>query len=151
MNVTPKTENELRAAGLLPNDWYPFEIVEATDTKSKAGNDMIALNVRVYRETGGHTFIPDWLLDSNPISAAKLRHCAVACDLTADYEHGTLPAELFVNRQGWAKVIIQKSKDEQYSDKNAIVDYAKEKPQPKGKGTKAAATDEAEDDIPWKV
>lgn len=151
MKVTPKTENEIAIANLLPKGWYPCTITEAEEKKSKkSGNDMIELNVKVYRPTGGFNFIRDYLMD-NEASAAGLRHCADMCGCLADYEAGDIKPEIWIDKEGWVKIGIEKGNNG-YSDKNRIHDYAKEDPTAKKPATTTAPAAPAkpdEDDIPW--
>lgn len=150
MKVTPKTEKEIVELNLLPNGWYPFTIGEAEEKTSKAGNDMIALNVKVYKGEG-FVFIRDFLMDTE-FGAGKLRHCADTCGALADYEGGTLAAELLLDREGFVKIGVEKGKNG-YSDKNKIIDYAKEAPKPKGEttatGEKKSYEDPDEESIPF--
>ncbi len=152
MKVTPRTENEIAALNLLPNGWYPFTISDAEEKTSKAGNEMIVLNVRVYSDRGS-VFIKDFLMDTE-FGAGKLRSCAETCGQLEAYESGRLSADDLDGREGFARVGIEKSKDSQFPDKNKIWMYAKEKPKPKGEETKAtskapALSDPPEDDIPF--
>ena len=141
MQVSPKTDRELATANLFPAGEYDFEVVDAKDTVSKAGNDMIVLNLRVYDGMGSSRFVYDYLLDQ---MAYKVKHAAEACGLLKDYESGKLDAASFVGKTGRVKLTIQASKDPQYDDKNVVKDYVvklEEKPQ----GT----TSDLEDSIPW--
>lgn len=148
MQVTPKTEKEIYEANLLPNGWYPFTIGKAEEKLSKKGNEMIELNVKVYKEDSGFIFVRDFLMNTE-FGAFKLRHCAEACDLLEDYNAGKLNADDLESREGWAKIGVEKSKDEQFPDKNKIIDYAKEKPVKKGEDAKDKGGDAPEDDIPF--
>lgn len=155
MKVTPRTENEIASANLLPKGWYPCTIAEAEEKTSKKGNEMIELNVRVYKESGGFNFIRDYLMD-NEASAAGLRHCSDMCGALADYEKGELKPVLLIDREGWVKIGVEKGKDG-YPDKNRIFDYAKENPNAKkaatptngGTAPKPAGSEEDLDDIPF--
>lgn len=152
MKVTPKTENEIASANLLPKGWYPCTITEAEEKVSKKGNEMIELNVKVYRPTGGFNFVRDFLMD-NEASAAGLRHCADMCGCLSDYEAGAIKPELWIDREGWVKIGIEKGKDN-YPDKNRIYDYAKEDPTAKKPAATTAAKpsenpDEDPDMIPF--
>lgn len=144
MKTTPKTEKEIYEANLLPPGWYPFTIGEATEKKSKAGNEMIELNVRVYKDAG-FIFIRDFLMDSG-FAAFKLRHCSDTCGILDQYEAGGIEACDLEGKEGFCKVTIKKDKNGQYPDQNNIADYANEPPKKKDE----AKSDEPEDDIPWK-
>lgn len=121
MKFTPKSENEIAADGLLTPGIYGFEIMEAEDQISKAGNEMIKLTVHVF-DDGEPVTIFDYLMEK---VAYKLRHAAAACGLLDDYERGALDAADFQGKTGRCKVVIQKDKAGQFPDKNGIADYLK--------------------------
>jgi hypothetical protein len=120
MRFTPKTEKEIQEEGLLPAGPYSFEIFKAEERQSKAGNDMIYLKVGVFDDDGRIHYVDDYLMES---ISYKLRHAAEVCGLLDDYEQGQLNAGDFVNKTGQCKVGIEKDKNNQYPDKNRIVDY----------------------------
>lgn len=162
MRTTPKTEKELQEANLLPKGWYPFHIQTAEDKLSKAAKErgetepnMIELNVQVFRDQG-FVFVKDWLMDTE-FGAHKLRHCADACRVLDRYESGSLEAEDLESKEGYVKIGIQKSEDEQWPDKNKILDYAKDMPVKKGEAAVGKPNKpnieepgEDEDEIPFK-
>ena len=145
MNFTPKTEKEIEEANLLPPGTYDFEIVDALDKTSKAGNEMIELNLRVFDSEGSSRYVRDWLMESIP---AKLRHVAYACGLGDKYEAGSLVAQDFLDRTGQVKLVVKKDKTGQYSDQNSVRDYliaaGSASPQ-----VKPQVPDLEEDDIPF--
>lgn len=124
MKFQPKTDKEISEANLWPDGNYSFEIIEGVDKQSKSGNDMIELKVKVYNNEGGYIFVNDYLLER---IAYKLRHAAVACELTEQYEAGSLVGMDFVGKCGTLKLKIQKSKDPAYADKNVVGDYVVKK------------------------
>lgn len=163
MKVTPKTEKEIYEANLLPDGWYPFTIATAEEKVSKKGNEMIEINVKIYRGEG-FSFVRDYLMDTE-FGAGKLRHLSETCGLLDAYESGGIEATMLVNREGFARIGREKSKDPQFADKNKILDFATQPPEPKEKEAKKAAEhariatgekrpspandDAAEDDIPF--
>jgi hypothetical protein len=121
MKVQPKTEKQIAEESLMKEGVYSFEIMDALDKKSKAGNEMIELKVRLFDEDGNSRgFITDYLTES---VAYKLRHAAVACGLEDAYNNGELIAVDFINKMGDAKVRIRKDKNGTYPDQNVIADY----------------------------
>lgn len=144
MRFTPKTENEIAAENLLAPGIYGFEIIEAKDEVSRAGNEMIKLTVHVF-DDGQPVTIFDYLMEK---VAYKLRHAAEACGLLSDYEHGLLNAADFEGRTGRCKVVIQKDKSGQYPDKNGIADYLKADATSAPARPKAPAAD-LNDEIPF--
>jgi len=147
MRVQPKTEEEIQTANLLPDGKYGFVISDAKETISKAGNEMIVLTVRVYKDDGGFILVTDYLMES---MAFKLRHACEATGLLGDYDAGELNADNFVGKEGFLKIKTQPAKGE-YGPKNVIADYIVGegfKP-PKDNLSKSLDGDELEDDIPF--
>lgn len=155
MQFTPKSEKELREMDLLPDGWYPFKIISAEDKKSKAGNDMLVLKTQAYHGNASR-FIDDYIV-ANDFNLRKIRRLAVMCDALDKYEAGGIQPTDVEGREGYARIGIQKSKDEKFSDKNVIWDFAKEapadtktpvvaKPAPGSMSTAALADD---DNIPF--
>lgn len=148
MRFQPKTEKEVAEAGLLAKGTYDFEVTEASEKQSKAGNDMVELIVAVYDAEGRSRKIFDWLVDSDG-SAYKIRHFAESTDMLAQYEKGELRSMDMVGKTGKCAVIIKKDKTGEYPDKNAIADYIK------GNGSLAAqppapkTPELVDDDIPF--
>lgn len=138
MQITPKTPEEIAMDGLLPAGTYPFEVIDAEEKTSKSGNQMIVLKTRVFH--GERTqFIDDYLLEK---IAHKLRHAVLQLVSEEAYNSGMFSADQFRNKNGWAKVGIQKDKTGAYPPKNVILDYV-EKPDA------SANPVEEEDNIPW--
>ena len=150
--ASPKTEKEIVEMNLLPDGWYPITIDKAEEKVSKKGNEMLVLNLRVYKDEG-FSFVTDYIVD-NDFSARKLRHLAEMCDLLDEYEGGGLDAASLPGREGYARVGIQKSKDAQFADKNVIWDFAKEMKETEPAKAKPAATasstpSDDDDNIPF--
>ena len=97
---------------------YPFEVMEAVDTFSKAGNEMIKLKLCVFGDDGQTPHIYDYLLEKLPF---KLRHFAETTSLLPQYEAGELTAVHCLNREGWVKLSIEEQ--EGFSPKNSVKDY----------------------------
>lgn len=147
MKFTPRTENEIAADKLLPPGLYGFEIIDAEDTTSKAGNDMIKLTVHVYNGDGAPVTIFDYLMER---IAYKLRHAAETCGLLGEYESGALNAIDFKGKTGRCKVVIQQDKNGQYPDKNSIADYVRADSAPVARVRVAGGGDSIDDDsIPF--
>lgn len=147
MKFVPKSEKEIQEEKLLPKGEYPFQISQAEDKLSKAGNEMLVLTVRVYKPDGSFVLVNDYLMES---MAFKLRHAAEACGLLSEYDSGLLLPEMFIGKTGDCKLGIQVDKTGAYADRNTILDYivpkngAVKKPLPKD-----ALTQVLEDEIPF--
>lgn len=120
MKFTPKSEKEIAEASLWPAGEYAFEIVNAVEKQSKSGNDMIELIINVFNSEGSFKIVKDYLLES---MAFKLRHAADGCGILDKYDAGEITANDFIGKVGYLKLKIDKNKDPQYADKNAVQDY----------------------------
>jgi hypothetical protein len=118
MNFQPKTEKEIADSKLLKTGIYQFEILEAWEKTSAAGNAMIELKVHVSNGHGQSRTLADYLL---PQRAEKLRHAAAACGVLDRYESGELSAADFAAKHGRLKVGVEKKQG--YSPRNVIDDY----------------------------
>ena len=148
MKVQPKSESDIALANLIPDGVYPFEVLEAKETRSTKGNDMTALKVNVVH-ADGEKVIFDYLVSIDSM-AYKIRHFAESIGMLAEYEAGDLPAEQMVGRTGSAKVGNQPAQGG-YDAKNVIKDYIKGLPSAEktAKAHKAAAEVLQDDDIPF--
>ena len=118
MIFKPQTEQELTEQRLLPKGEYDFEILDAAEKKSAAGNEMIELKVKVSNADRART-LTDYLL---PKRAEKLRNCCAACGLLDKYLAGCLSDDDFPGKSGMLKLGIEKGK-KGYPDRNIITDY----------------------------
>ena len=145
MRVTPKTEDEL--TGLLDDGEYDFEVLDAEDTKSKKGNEMIALQLKVFDGNGGSRLVWDYLLES---VGYKVRHIADATGLIRSYEAGALMATDLEGKCGRVKIGTQAAQGG-YQAKNVVKDYIKigvEQSAPARKKLATVAAD-LDDEIPF--
>ena len=125
MRITVHSETDARRAAqrkLLPAGQYEARILEATETTSKSGNDMIELQVSVRGRDGSERELPDWLV-SNDRGALKLRHAAEAVGALAKYEAGEIEQSDFVGQHVRVRIVIEKRRG--YPDQNRIEDYAR--------------------------
>lgn len=165
MNFSAKTEKQLQSELLIPAGVYPFTVTTAENKKSKAGNDMIELELRVFMPDGRERGLRDWLMEK---MAFKLFHFCAYTGLATKYEAGTLEAGDCVGRSGFAKIIVQADKQGQYPDRNSVADYARSadgkmpagggiaatKPQPTeaqlaNQAEPAGAAEGADEDVPF--
>lgn len=125
MNFQPQTEDELKASMLLPDGDYPFEVASAEDKVSSSDNEMIALQLRVFKPDGAARTQKDWLVNSpSAMMQMKIRHFARSCGLMDQYNAGTLDS---LTCQGASGVVRIRSKtDEQYGPQNFVKDYISE-------------------------
>ena len=109
MKFTPKSERELAEEGLIPDGTVcDFEVVEAEDAISKAGNEMIALRLKVWRPNGSTTTVRDWLVSN---LQGKVFAFAKAVGMREAYDAGQFDAADLVGKCGTMKVGIEPEKD----------------------------------------
>lgn len=147
MRFTPKSEKEINEERLLPEGNYPFEISAAESKKSKSGNDMIEILVRVYKPDGKFILVTDYLMEK---MLYKLLHCCQACGLEGQYNQGLLEADMFIGKTGMLKLKVDP--EGQYPAKNSVKDYIKDAGKveiPKDNIDKLTGKDDLEDEIPF--
>ncbi len=152
MKFQPKTEADLKKdrderLGLWDRGIYPFEVKRAADEKSKAGNDMIHLELKIFNLDGRIKLLEDWLLEAMP---GKLFNFCCHAKIEAKYHAGTLTAQDCENKSGYLQVGIEKGKPKgdgtNFDDRNKIMDYVAA---PAGAATKApaASAKKPDDDV----
>lgn len=126
MRFQPKTEDEVSSFKLLPPGTYSFQVVEAIEKKSKAGNDMIELKLLVWDIEGKEHIVFDYLLES---VAYKLRHFAEVTGLIDKYQLGAIEATDCLSKSGKVEIEVKegnfKPDGGKYSDKNSVKDYVR--------------------------
>jgi hypothetical protein len=119
MQFEPKSESEIRSSMTLSPGVYDFEVSEAHEKVSKAGNDMIELTLRVFPIDGGSPhLIRDWLV---PTMELKINRFCRAVGLEDAYADGTLNAFTCGGVAGKCRISVEA--DEKYGDQNRIKDY----------------------------
>lgn len=163
MKFTPKSDKQIAEENLMPAGVYPFQVTTAENKFSKAGNEMIALELRVFTPDGRTRLLNDYLMEK---VIYKLAHFCKVVGLAEEYAAGTVQAEDCVGREGFVKVSIKSDKTGQYPDQNSAQDYLssdKVEPKPGSEGavpyakpTKAGALTPSQltnegpgEDVPW--
>lgn len=130
MKYTAKTDEEFAKEEaealkklLMADGVYDFEVIDAEEKTSSKGNDMIMLTLTVYDESGEGNKITDYLVPGSTYGNRKIRHAAVACGLTEQYETEKLAAEDFTGRAGKLRIKIQKGTKDYPKPKNTVDDY----------------------------
>jgi hypothetical protein len=147
MRVEPKTEAEVQEANLLPAGVYDFEVAEAEEGMSKAGNDMVTLKLRFERPEGGTVSILDWLVATDGM-AYKTRHFAETTGMLNDYERGEMLAHQMIGKTGTAKLGITPAKGE-YRAKNSVLDYLPQSGASASMNGSKPKTDDFDDSVPF--
>jgi hypothetical protein len=100
----------------LPSGDYDFVILDAEETTSKAGNDMLKVKLEV---KGEHIY--DYLL-SKGSTAWKLKAFCRAMNLLDKYETGNLNAGDLIGRKGRVELAIEPATGA-YDAKNKVKKY----------------------------
>jgi hypothetical protein len=125
---------------------YDFEVAEAEERQSKAGNDMIAVRLNVFNAEGGRCVVFFYIL-SNQVW--KLKQFAEATGMLADFEAGEMSAELMVGRTGRVKLGIEPAQNG-YEAKNSVKAFLPGKQAPKQAPARMKVpAGDLEDEIPF--
>lgn len=116
----PLTQEELKAGDLIKPGIYDFEVVAAEDAISKAGNEQIKLQLKVWTDNGRERFVFDYLLAAMEF---KVGHFAETTGLIKEYQAGTLEASDCYGKSGKCKIYTSKDKTGEFGDKSAVADY----------------------------
>jgi hypothetical protein len=141
MNYNTRSEKELAEANILPKGEYPFEIADANEQKSKAGNDMLVLEVDCITESGARRRVTDYIVPGTIWADKKLHDLMWSVGLGERYATGTIQADELRGRSGYAGVGIDKGKpftakdgtQREGFDKNKIAFYKRGEDAPSSK------------------
>ena len=122
LTFPPKTEKQLAEESLMPAGVYPFDVMRAEAKRSKAGNDMIELELRLFTPDNKERALRDWLM---PQMAFKLFHFCAYTGLSAQYDAGTLTSHDCEGKSGFAKIAVEEDKSGQFPPKNTVKDYVR--------------------------
>ena len=106
---------------LLANGEYECEIVDAEETVSKAGNDMIKLVLCIYGNDGEQVRVYDYIV--NPNTIYKLKSICRCCGIEFD---GILDEQLLIGRRMRVLTKIEPERTVEgktYAERNSIVKY----------------------------
>jgi hypothetical protein len=124
MKFAKKSDEELTMLNLIEPGTYDFEVIDAQDKVSRAGNDMISITLRIWDNHGRERQVYDYLLESFPV---KLKHFAKVTGLLDKYELGEIVASDCLRRSGRVEVIIKPEEPNPsggiYPAKNNVKDY----------------------------
>jgi hypothetical protein len=146
MQFEPKTEKQLQEEVLLPKGIYPFDVQRAEAKRSKAGNDMIALELRVYTPDGKERMIRDWLMAQ---MGFKLFHFCAYTGLSQKYDAGTLQSHDCEGKSGFVEIVVKDDKSGQYGPSNSVKDYVR--PEMKKDGGRVQLTESQLANLPQGV
>lgn len=116
----PLTKDALKAGDLIPPGIYPFEVLDASECYSKAGDEQIKLKIRIFfMNSSSSRIMFDYLTEKMKF---KLGHFFEAVGLYDEYNSGTINAMDCIGKSGELKIIINKGKDG-YPDQSSVIDY----------------------------
>lgn len=121
MGFTPKSREEVDDMNVLEPGTYDFEVVEAEEKVSNSGNEMVAINMKVFRKDGSFAFVRDWLMNMDNYYAQH--KCRAFLETTGRDE---------VNEyvQGATGLVaLQIEETPQYGKQNKVVGYPTERTQ----------------------
>ena len=81
---------------------------------------MIAIKLKVFAGDA-ERIVFDYLVDG--VMEHKIKNLCSAVGLEANYNEGAISADMFEGKCGKVSIVIKKSKDEQYPDRNGVKDY----------------------------
>lgn len=121
MQFKPKSEKEMAEESLISAGEYDFEVVQALDKRSRAGNEMIELKLCVFVGES-RRFVFDYLLES---MGFKLRHFFEGIGRLPDYIRGNIDAISLVGSSGKVELMVDEGKGN-FGPKMAVKDYVVE-------------------------
>lgn len=158
---TPMTDEQLNEGrpmkefNLLPEGVYVFYIKSAEEKTASTGNPMISLVLCINDQDGFERQIFDNLV-STPKAIYKIKQFCDAVGLDEKYNAGSFCSDDCVNKNGKAKINIQKGEPKgdgsYYKDKNVVKSYIKTAQNDSIVQVKKAANAETfsiNDDIPF--
>lgn len=120
MRFTPKSEQQLAEENMLPAGTIcDFEVVDAENATSKAGNDMIKLRIKAWAPDGSVKMLDDYLV-SNVLF--KVLGFAKATGKRDIYDSGDFQAGDCLNATGRLKIGVQPASGD-FAAKNTVAGY----------------------------
>jgi hypothetical protein len=147
MKFEPKTEKQIAEEGLIPAGTIcDFEVIEGEEKTSRAGNPMIALQLKVWRPDTGTALVRDWLLLDQ---MWKLHAFCASVGKLAEYDAGEIDPFELKGCTGRAKIGVKPATGE-YPASNSVRGYIKsETAAPAQKATPQRMTQKVDDEIPF--
>ncbi len=122
MQFEPKSREALAEGSLIPKGKYDCECVKAEETRSKKGNDMLVLSLKVWMEDGAVRYLTDYIVPNTDMGLARLLSWCDATGLFEQYQAGDLDAGMC---QGKACLVsVNQQKDKQSGElRNNVREY----------------------------
>lgn len=125
-----EAEESAKEYPLLEPGTYDFQVMEAKEAVSKAGNDMITMTLWVWNKNGKKFNVWDRLV-ATPKAAFRIKNFCKATGLESQYKNGTLTPDDCADTHGTCVIKIDPAQGE-YKAKN-VVDYYIELDEPPAK------------------
>lgn len=111
INYQPHTAKQIAEMDLVPDGTYPFEITDAEEKKSKAGNDMLVIDLNIFTAEGRRIPVKDYIVPGTNYGDKKLFHFAQSIGIVAEYNARTISADSCRGRGGYAQIGTDKGKE----------------------------------------
>ena len=126
---------------VFPKGEYDAVVIRAAEKRSKKGNDMLEVMLKVFHPSGQTKVVYDYLVNQESM-AFKIRHFCESAGL--DYDAGEIDASRVSEASVRVRLAIQ---DDEFGKKNVVRDYV---PRPNVPMSQQAAPFEVTDsDIPF--
>jgi len=126
---------------VFPKGEYDAMVISGTEKRSKKGNDMLELMLKVFHPGGQTKLVYDYLVDIESM-AFKTRHFCESAGL--DYDAGEIDAAAVADASVRVKL---DSKEDEYGKKNVVRDYVMRSNVPAGQ--QAAPFEVTDSDVPF--
>jgi len=128
MKFTPRTQKELDVMSLLSPGTYVFEVSKAEETVSKNGNPMIALDLKIFDDSGNVRKIKDWLvfIEGIAVCEKKIKNFCEAVSLMDKYDSGEVSDLHCEGKSGYCRIGAEE--DNRGVMRNVILEYTKDMP-----------------------
>jgi hypothetical protein len=151
MQFNPMSEQEIKEINLMEVGVYQFQVMSAVEKKSKNGNSMIDLIIKIWDKKGRVRTVFDNLVDHEAFHF-KIRNFAICTGQLNKYESGIIAAQDCLDKSGYLRLGVQKQNGN-YAAKNIVQDYMlpdyTDENSKTSQETPPSKNDESDDDIPW--
>lgn len=143
----PMSREDVLKGDIIEDGIYPFEVLEANDTVSSTGNEMIKLKLKVYMPDNSYRIVFDNLMNAMKFKMGQFCYMANIGD---KYESGDFEASDCLNVSGECHIYSQKSDNPKFDGQPAVKEYilddkqAAEKSAAKAVRKKTKSTDTGE-------
>lgn len=154
MKFNPQSKEDIQKELLFPAGLYDFTVEDAEDTKSKKGNDMIAIKLRVFGPDDREQIISDWLLHQPAMCKIKFVDFCASVGLADRYNSGEINAHMVDGKSGKVELRVNLNEGTDFAPKNEVGQYvskagAKHADAAPARKAKPAIAKEEDDSIPF--